>query len=40
VNELRKLLIWKLGPDEYQALTVSKMKKEGLEQLWSVHQNT
>jgi hypothetical protein len=40
VNELRKLLKWKIGPDQYQALKVSKMNKEALEQLWSVHQNT
>ena len=36
VNELRKLLKWKLGLDEYQVLKMSKMNKEGLEQLWLV----
>ncbi len=40
VNELRKLLKWKLGTEQYQMLKVSKMKKEELDQLWRVHQNT
>jgi hypothetical protein len=32
--ELRKLLKWKLGADQYQAKRVSKMNKDGLERLW------
>jgi hypothetical protein len=33
VNELRKLLKWKLGTEQYQILKVSKKKKEELDQL-------
>jgi hypothetical protein len=31
VPELRKLLKWKLGAEEYQAKKLSKMNKDGLE---------
>jgi hypothetical protein len=39
VPELRKLLIWKLGAEEYQAKKLSKMNKDGLERLWLEHQH-
>lgn len=39
VPELRKLLKWKLGAEEYQAKKLSKMNKDGLERLWLEHQH-